>query len=403
MRDGAPGKPTRTGPETAGCAWRGPAREPLRIRRSRLTHDLGQRRADRRVEAARIEAQLGTTLQLVRDAALDELDAEALLARGARGRAAPLLPLEHETLGVLLAIRIPAHLHVSAGVGERAVFRRIGRQLVKDHAEYDRGARGNEEIAARDQDRFLLPLVWLELRQQDLPQVRAGPDVLRQQVMGARQRAQPSFEGAIIFVERIRGLAGARGDRQHGCERVLDPMIELGEQHLLLLVGLFAPGDVALDHRRGEQLAGRVADRRRGVGDVDSASVLGDPPGLEGADRGRAPQPFEDLPQLVLVFGRHRQGKRPADRLLRGEAVDARGPGVPAGDAAVRLERDDGVGGIGDDRGQARQRLLVALALRYVQERDDYAVDHVGDGPVRQDAHDVAGTAVDRGYLMLDP
>ena len=33
------------------------------------------------METARIEAQLGTTLQLVRDAALDELDAEALLAR----------------------------------------------------------------------------------------------------------------------------------------------------------------------------------------------------------------------------------------------------------------------------------------------------------------------------------
>src|SRR6266571_4660504 len=209
---GAPGKPRRTGPETAGCAWRGPARAPLRIRRSRLTHDLGQRRADRRAEAARIEAQLGTTLQLVRDAALDELDAEALLARGARGRAAALLPFEHETLGVLVTIHIPAHLHVSAGVGERAVFRRIGHQLVKDHAEYDRGARGNEQIAARDQDRLLPSLVRLELRQQDLPQVRAGPDVLRQQVVGARQRAQPPLEGAIIFVERIRDLAGARGD-----------------------------------------------------------------------------------------------------------------------------------------------------------------------------------------------
>src|SRR5712691_11967031 len=110
MRDGGAGKPTRTGPETTGCAWRGPAREPLRIRRSRLTHDLGQRRADRRVEAARIEAQLGTTLQLVRDAALDELDAEALLARGARGRAAALLPFQHDTPGVLDTIHMRVHL-----------------------------------------------------------------------------------------------------------------------------------------------------------------------------------------------------------------------------------------------------------------------------------------------------
>src|SRR5713101_6310989 len=83
------------------------ARAPLRIRRSRLTHDLGQRRTDRRVEAARIEAQLGTTLQLVRDAALDELDAEALLARGARGGAAALLPFQPETFGVLATIHIP--------------------------------------------------------------------------------------------------------------------------------------------------------------------------------------------------------------------------------------------------------------------------------------------------------
>src|SRR6266581_4839471 len=108
MRDGVPGKPRRTGPETAGCAWRGPARAPFRIRRSRLTHDLAPRRADRRVEAARIEAQLCTTLELVRDAALDELDAVALLVRGAHVRAAALLPFEQEALGVHVTIHIQA-------------------------------------------------------------------------------------------------------------------------------------------------------------------------------------------------------------------------------------------------------------------------------------------------------
>src|SRR5260370_268442 len=137
-------------------------RLPFRLPPSRERPSLGQAYGHGRREAARIEASPGISRQLVRDAALGEFGAEALLARGVRGGAAALLPFQHEALGVLLTIRIPAHLHVSAGVGERAVFRRIGRQLVKDHAEHDRGARGNEELAARDQHRLLLSLLPLQ-------------------------------------------------------------------------------------------------------------------------------------------------------------------------------------------------------------------------------------------------
>jgi hypothetical protein len=74
---------------------------------ARLTQDFGQWRADRRVEAARIEAQLRAAPQLVSDAALDELDAEAPLARGARGGA----PTRH-TDASRLRKRFQARSHV---------------------------------------------------------------------------------------------------------------------------------------------------------------------------------------------------------------------------------------------------------------------------------------------------
>jgi hypothetical protein len=54
-RNGVP-RENRRGPATRRRAAPRFAQPGLRILRSRLTHDLGERRADRRVEAARIEA-----------------------------------------------------------------------------------------------------------------------------------------------------------------------------------------------------------------------------------------------------------------------------------------------------------------------------------------------------------
>jgi hypothetical protein len=39
------------------------------------------------------------------------------------------------------------NLHVAGRVGQSAVFGGVGRELVKDHSEYDRGARRNEQAS----------------------------------------------------------------------------------------------------------------------------------------------------------------------------------------------------------------------------------------------------------------
>ena len=57
----------------------------------------------------------------------------------------------------------------------------------------------------------------------------------------------------------------------------------------------------------------------------------------------------ETAPGVVVVTAREQVGDRPADRLLGAEAEDARGGWIPALDAVLRRDRDDGVAGGGDD------------------------------------------------------
>ena len=57
----------------------------------------------------------------------------------------------------------------------------------------------------------------------------------------------------------------------------------------------------------------------------------------------------EPPPGVGVVAAREQVGDRPADRLRRREAEDALGRGVPALDAILRRDGDDGVAGGGDE------------------------------------------------------
>src|SRR6266568_7927091 len=83
-----------------------------------LADDLGERRADHRMQAGRIESHLGRAPQLIGDAALDEVDAETPLVLGARGRTAAFPPLQEERPAIAVAFGSPLPIHASCAIGE---------------------------------------------------------------------------------------------------------------------------------------------------------------------------------------------------------------------------------------------------------------------------------------------
>ncbi|MEJ2626873.1 MAG: hypothetical protein P8Z80_20980 [Pseudolabrys sp.] len=68
-------------------------------------------------------------------------------------------------------------------------------------------------------------------------QVGALPLIPGQLIVRLRQRDQPAFEALAERARRSGAARGLRGQRLHGGERVLDPVIELVDQELLALLG----------------------------------------------------------------------------------------------------------------------------------------------------------------------
>src|SRR6185503_12717366 len=94
-------------------------------------------------------------------------------------------------------------------------------------------------------------------------------------------------------------LAGDRLDRREG---VLDTVVKLVEEQALQILRPLALADVARDLRGPDDPSASVADGTDRQRDVDAASVLGHPDGVERLDTLAAPQPGEDLLLLLADF-----------------------------------------------------------------------------------------------------
>src|SRR3954454_15482914 len=185
--------------------------------------------------------ELDLAAELERDPPLDEPGAEAAPARRLDRRPALLRPDQVE-VELLLPDRMlerPDDRDAAGLVRQRAIFDRVRRKLVEGETERDRGARSEMHVVQpgeADARRLRALRIRLDLDLEQSPQRGAGPSTLGQEVMRPRQREQPLLEGGGEVGEiarRAQGLVGERLDRR---ERVLDPMIELVDQELALLL-----------------------------------------------------------------------------------------------------------------------------------------------------------------------
>src|SRR5207247_2615736 len=164
---------------------------------------------------------------------------------------------------------------------------------------------------------------------------------------------------------RVDGREGrpqlVRGD---GDELLAQPQRRLDDALLLR--------DVTRDRRRADDPAFAVADRRDRHRDLDPLAALAHSDGLVVVDALASAQAGEDPGNLVGALLRHDDRDQTPDRLVRGVAVDALRPGVPADDRAVKRLADDRVVRRIDDRREVVRRpggQTLRLALYGVDRR----------------------------------
>lgn len=120
----------------------------------------------------------------------------------------------------------------------------------------------------------------------------------------------------------------------------------LGQRHVLLpqsVLGLLPLGDVPDDHGKPDVAVAFVQSRHR-VDRPEGGAVLPGPDSLlfvSAVSEGGVHVPL-GFPAAGVLGGEHR-GERLAQHLVGGVALDPLGPGVPAGDPALRVEHVDGV------------------------------------------------------------
>ena len=178
---------------------------------------------------------------------------------------AALLPGEQQAVA---ARRPPGDAELTGGRRQRAVLHGVGGELVQGHGE-DRGAlRRQENIRPLDQDPWpTLALIGLKLALDHGLEARAGPLRLEQKIMGAMQRAQSLRQGLGHGLCRpVGGLAQARlHQRLHDGEHVLDPVIELADQHGLALRCASPLGHVTEDQHGAGDRTVEAENRRAGI------------------------------------------------------------------------------------------------------------------------------------------
>src|SRR6478736_832511 len=147
--------------------------------------------------------------------------------------------------------------------------------------------------------------------------------------MGVAQVEQPGLES----LARVRGHAGVAerlgGDRLDGSERVVDPMMQLLDQEIALLLGALAIGDVAKHDTHA------VAERKQPVSQPTAADDDRWGLGLDGLPALHRFQ--EQLPKGGLASAGEYLPERAADHLVRIAGEMARRLAVEAADAPLAV------------------------------------------------------------------
>src|SRR6185369_2672819 len=168
-----------------------------------------------------------------------------------------------------------------------------------------------------------------------------------------RQGLDAAIKARYEFVRACRPAQRLAGNRLNRRQRVLDAVIEFVEQQLAQLVVPFALGDIARHFRGADNIAGLVAYRRDGEGNVDAATVLGETHRFEMVHALATTDFADDGFLFILQIRRDETHNRPADNLLGLVAENARGTGVPGNNPAIQVLADDRVVRRGNDGGQA--------------------------------------------------
>ena len=215
--------------------------------------------------------------------------------------------------------------------------------------------------------------IGLDLDLEQRPQRGPGPGALGEEIVRLRQRKEPRLEGGGEVAEircRAQGLGGERLDRR---ERVLNPMIELVDQELALLLRLLALGDVdqAADHPLEAPVGVALGDGA--VPDPDPVTVAMTDPVLRLVLRSVV---LEQRPARLVIGGpvlgmdalvpgvrnrRERRARLADDLQVALRALDAIGGRVVIGDAALKGLRREPETLLAF--GQSRLELLVIVDL----------------------------------------
>ena len=180
------------------------------------------------------------------------------------------------------------------------------------------------------------------------------------------ERGQAGEEG--VGRAALRPAESLAGDRLHGGEDVLDPMLQLAHQHMLQPFGRLPLGDVARDLGGADDPAVLVANRRHGERNVDQPAVLVTTLGLVRLDALAFAYAGDDRGFLVGPVRRHQEGHRQAEHLLGRIAIEMRRAIVPARHPHIEIGAEDGIVGGGDDGGEPPLQRLGPPPVGYVED-----------------------------------
>jgi hypothetical protein len=211
---------------------------------------------------------------------------------------------------------------------QRQVHRRL-------RVEYEQRPRARDPVVVGSADEHLLVH-----QLHHISALHAGPGEER---VGLCQRLEAAGEARYKIGRALGANQRLVCDRLHRRERVLDAMRQLVAQDALQFLGPLAVRDVAADLRCADHLSRTVAQGGYGQRYVDAAAILGNAHGLVMLDAFAALQPRQDLLLFAVQFVRDDAQDRLADHLARAVTEDARGAGVPRGDAAIDGLADDRV------------------------------------------------------------
>src|SRR5262245_6701257 len=132
-------------------------------------------------------------------------------------------------------------------------------------------------------------------------------------------------------------------DRLDIGQDILDPVIQLVDEQLLDLFGLFSMADVACDLRSPDHLSGPVTNGRNRERDIDAPPVFSDAHGLEMLDPLALVQAREYALLLCVELWRDDPRDRLADHFLAAIAENVRRSCIPGGDVPIESLTDDGI------------------------------------------------------------